>query len=234
MTAPTVTATLRQLSRPRITVKRAAALGSVALALFIGWLWLRSSSLVAVRQVSVSGLSGADAAKLRATLVGEAEHMTTLNASVGRLQSAVSGFPYIAGISIATHFPHGLSISVREQNPVAVSSAGGVTQVLDAAGQPLSGTRSAGLPKVASTQSHAALAVLGSAPYQLLSHITNAVNSSRHGVIVQLRNGPQLFFGQAAELAAKWRAAVAALASKDTNGAAYIDVSDPDQPAAGS
>ena len=52
-------------------------------------------------------------------------------------------------------------------------------------------------------------------------------------MIVQLRNGPQLYFGPTAQLARKWTAAVAVLQNKGSAGAAYIDVTDPQRPAAG-
>jgi hypothetical protein len=57
--------------------------------------------------------------------------------------------------------------------------------------------------------------------------------SPQHGVVVQLRNGPQLYFGPTDELAHKWAAVVAVLQNRDSAGAGYIDVSDPGRPAAG-
>jgi cell division protein FtsQ len=51
---------------------------------------------------------------------------------------------------------------------------------------------------------------------------------------VALRAGPALYFGGAHQLAAKWQSAVAVLANPSSAGAAYIDVSDPSRPAAGS
>ena len=48
-----------------------------------------------------------------------------------------------------------------------------------------------------------------------------------------LRDGPQLYFGDAGRLTAKWDSAVAVLANSSSAGAAYIDVTDPSRPAAG-
>ena len=48
-----------------------------------------------------------------------------------------------------------------------------------------------------------------------------------------LRDGPQLYFGGAGQLTAKWNSAVAVLANSSSAGAAYIDVSDPSRPGRG-
>jgi hypothetical protein len=66
-----------------------------------------------------------------------------------------------------------------------------------------------------------------------MAHIESATMSPLHGVIVQLRNGPQLYFGPTDDLTQKWAAAVAVLQNKDSADADYIDVSDPSRPAAG-
>jgi hypothetical protein len=79
----------------------------------------------------------------------------------------------------------------------------------------------------------AAIAVLAAAPYALLAHVSNATSSSAHGVIVQLRRGPQLYFGPGTQLRRKWAAVVAVLQNKDSVGASYIDVTDPQRPAPG-
>jgi hypothetical protein len=51
--------------------------------------------------------------------------------------------------------------------------------------------------------------------------------------VAQLRNGPSIYFGDANQLAAKWSAAVAVLADSGSAEAVYIDVTDPQRPAAG-
>jgi len=86
---------------------------------------------------------------------------------------------------------------------------------------------------VTAAGARAALATLGAAPYALLAHIQSASWDSAHGVIVQLRRGPQIYFGPDDQLVPKWQAAVAVLQNRDSAGAAYIDVTDPQRPAAG-
>jgi hypothetical protein len=67
----------------------------------------------------------------------------------------------------------------------------------------------------------------------LLAHIANATETPDHGVVVQLRNGPQIYFGAPVALRAKWYAAIAVLDEDNSEGATYIDVSDARRPAAG-
>ena len=59
---------LPALSLPRRPSARAAGACACVLSLLAGgWLWLRDSRLVAVDQVSVTGLSGSEAPRVRAT-----------------------------------------------------------------------------------------------------------------------------------------------------------------------
>ncbi len=75
--------------------------------------------------------------------------------------------------------------------------------------------------------------LLADAPPALLSRIASTQFSSSHGLTAALRAGPQLYFGDAGRLTAKWNSAVAVLANSSSAGAGYIDVSDPSRPAAG-
>jgi hypothetical protein len=74
---------------------------------------------------------------------------------------------------------------------------------------------------------------LAAAPYQLLDHVQSATENNAHGVVVDLRNGPSLFFGEPGLAEAKWIAARDVLADPGSTGAGYIDVTDPRRPAAG-
>jgi hypothetical protein len=75
--------------------------------------------------------------------------------------------------------------------------------------------------------------LLAAAPYPLLARIRAASDGPQHGLVADLRNGPSVYFGSAGQLAAKWRAATAVLANAGSAGAVYIDVTDPNRPAAG-
>jgi cell division protein FtsQ len=236
---------LSRVRMPRLTVRRLIALLVVALILFIGWLWLRSSDLVAVKQVQVTGVSGRRAGQIRSALRDEALTMTTLDVSIAKLEQAVSAFPHIAGLRVSTDFPHGLRIAVDERTPVASVASGGGAVAVDASGLALPHDATAGLPslsaapdtggnRVTNPSTLTILKVLGAAPYQYLSHLSDARTTPRHGIVVGLRNGPDLYFGDGTQLRAKWSAVSAVLANANSVGAAYIDVSAPDQPAAGS
>lgn len=215
------------------------------LALDGGWLWLRDSSLVAVQRVSVVGVSGPDAAQIRSALRLAGRGMTTLDVNMSALRTSVSPFPVVKDLRVATHFPHGMVITVIEQVPVAVVVPDGRRIPVAGDGTLLHDVRpSSSLPQVALSvppggtrvtdpRALGVLAVLGAAPWQLLARVTTASTTAKHGIVLELRQGPQLYFGDPTLLAAKWIAADEVLADAGSGGAAYVDVSDPYRPAAG-
>jgi cell division protein FtsQ len=77
-----------------------------------------------------------------------------------------------------------------------------------------------------------ALAVARSAPAPLL-HAAQQVSLESRGVVVALRNGPELVFGSGQEARAKWTAAARVLAEPSAAGAAYLDLRVPGRVAAG-
>jgi cell division protein FtsQ len=241
----------RRFTMPRVLPRRLRSLHTLALVLalvllgWVGWTWYRGSSFVKVQRVTVTGLSGPDVPQIRDALSGAALEMTTLNVSITKLESAVSQFGYVQRLSVSTVGAHGLVIRVIEDVPIALVQIGSQSQVVDADGYVLASNITHGpLPTVAlktppdgqaitAPGARAAIAVLAAAPYGLLARVAGATSSSAHGVIVQLRNGPQIYFGPTTQLARKWTAAVAVLQNKESAGASYIDVSDPLRPAAG-
>ena len=102
-----------------------------------GWLWLRHSSLVAVRHVQVTGAQGPDAQAIESALVGAARHMSTLDVHPAALRAAVAPFPIVRGLQVNTDFPHGLRIRVIEQPPVAALVAAGARNAVAADGMVL-------------------------------------------------------------------------------------------------
>ena len=209
-----------------------------------GWLWFRDSPLVAVHKVSVTGASGADAGKIRQALAAAARNMTTLDVSMGALRTAVAPYPDVKDVEVSTQFPHGMRIRVIEEIPVAAgvvagratAVAGDGTLLNDAVGTsalpriplavPPGGTRLTGAAR-------GAVSLLAAAPYQMLPRLVQVTTTARHGLTAEIRNGPSIYFGDAQRLSAKWTAAVAVLADPTSAGAVYIDVSDPERPAAG-
>jgi cell division protein FtsQ len=241
----------RGFAVPRLLPRRLRSLHTLLLVLalvlvgWLGWTWYRGSSFVKVEQVTVTGLGGPDVPQIRGALSSAALEMTTLNVGIAKLEAAVSQYGYVQGLTVTREGAHRLEIHVVEQVPVALVQVGGQTQVVDADGRLLPSSITHGtLPAVAlktapdggaitAPGARAAIAVLAAAPYALLSRVANATSSGTRGVIVQLRNGPQIYFGPTAQLAQKWSAAVAVLQNKGSVGASYIDVSDPLRPVAG-
>jgi hypothetical protein len=116
----------------------------------IGWLWLRDSGLVAVDQVSVTGLSGTEAPRVRAALEGAARDMTTLHLRPDQLRTAVEPYPSIMAVDAHADFPHGL----RHRRPTSTSASrrwrrAPIACPVAADGTLLRGSSTSGLPVVA-------------------------------------------------------------------------------------
>jgi cell division protein FtsQ len=209
-----------------------------------GYFWVRSSSLSAVRSVKVTGLSGAEAGQIRDALETTARSMSTLNVNTGAFHNTAAAYPEVKSVKASASFPHSMTITVVEQNSVAVVVAGGHRTVVSGDGTLLPNvTASSSLPTITMTVTPGGTTLSGTplqeavllaeAPSALLSRIASTQFSSSHGLTVVLRGGPQLYFGDSGRLTAKWNSAVAVLANASSAGAGYIDVSDPSRPAAG-
>ena len=208
-----------------------------------GWMWLRDSSLVAVEDVEVTGLSGPQAETIRSTLRIAARELTTLHVREDVLRDAVATQPAVRGLDVSKDIPHGLTIEVDQRQPVAV--------LVPKSGQPipvasdgvvLRGASSKGLPQLkvdaaptgdreGNTRTLTALRLLDRAPRPLRERVTTAF-LGRSGLTVHLRKGPSVRFGTSDRLVAKWTSLTAVLASGQAAGATRIDVRVPERPAA--
>jgi cell division protein FtsQ len=206
--------------------------------------WLRDSSLVAVKRVRVLGVSGPDAAQIRSALQTVAHNMSTLDVNLGELRTAVAPYPVVKHLEVSTQFPHAMSIRVVEQVPVGVVQAAGRRISVSGDGTLLHDIpASSSLPVISLSvvpggsrltgYARDEAQLLGAAPYQLLTRLSDVSDSGTQGLTAQLRNGPTLVFGGHAQLAAKWSAAVSVLANGGSAGASYVDITDPNRPAAG-
>ncbi|HXA55309.1 MAG TPA: hypothetical protein VNV37_10610 [Solirubrobacteraceae bacterium] len=242
---PPLSVVLPRLATPK---RLAVALATVAL-LTGGWLWLRDSPLVAVERARITGVQGVDAPQIDAALRSAARRMSTLNVSIAALRAAVAPYRVVRSLSVATEFPHGLRIDVVEQPPVAEVSATGVhtavaadgvvlgPALLTASSAPLPSIALAGLPappggRIGDPTARGELSVLGAAPRVLLGWVAK-VFTGGEGLTVQMRNGVSIYFGDATRAHAKWLAAARVLADPSSAGATYVDVRDPERPAAG-
>jgi cell division protein FtsQ len=208
------------------------------------WLWLRDSSLVAVRKVRVIGASGPDAAQIQSALTAAARNMTTLDVNMKQLRTAAAPYPVVKRLDVHTQFPHGMRIQVIEQVPVAVVDAGGRRTAVAGDGTLLhdaaANTTLPTIPlQVVPGGTHVTgyalseVKLLAAAPYTLVSKVETVADGPAHGLVAKLRNGPSIYFGDSTRLGAKWTAAAEVLADSRSAGAVYIDVTDPGRPAAG-
>jgi len=230
--------------RRRLRIATIAAL--IAMPLFAGgWLWLRDSSLVAVRQVHVTGAHGAEARAIDAALRSSAHGMTTLQVNRSALRAAVASYPVVRDLQISTSFPHGLSIRVLEQPAVAVLMVAATKTAVAADGVVLGpGLASGSLPVLAGVSLPApgqrlhdvtlrnAVAVLGAAPPALAKQVTRAYSSTK-GLTLTMHSGLLAYFGDATRPHAKWLSLARVLADPSSAGASYVDVRLPERPAAG-
>jgi cell division protein FtsQ len=236
-------------SHGRRAVHHPVRLVLALVALFVvvgaGWLWLRDSSLVAVRDVEVTGTSSPDSRLIRAAVEAAALDMTTLHIREDRLAAAVARFPIVRGVEVERDLPHRLRVHVLERTPVAllatpagriaVAGDGTLLQgarvdpdlaVIQAKGERVTGKR------LGDGALARAVAVMAAAPPALRARVT-AVRPSPRGLALPLRDGPVLYFGGANRLAAKWAAAARVLASAAAAGATYLDLRLPERVAAG-
>ena len=222
---------------------RLGAVVGAAILLGLGFLWLRDSSLVAVKHVSVGGVSGDDAHRIAARLEAAARGMTTLNVDEDALREAVAAFPEVRGVSADVDFPNGLRIVVAERVPIGALTSGREHVAVDSDGTvlPKAGTGSVPvipvhtLPTGSRLKDPAALraiAVLAAAPAHLRSRI-DELSKGKGGLRATLRGGGTVVIGAPTALAAKWLAAAAVLSNPSAKGAKYLDVRIPRRPVAG-
>jgi len=242
------------LALPR-RLRRFLLIALVLAAAFAGvyYGWFRDSSLVKVSDVTVSGLTGPDADRLRKRLTDAGLQMTTLHVREEDLRRAVESEPAIRSISATPDFPHGLRIDVTENRPVAAIDVPGSGRVpiagngtlmpgleskapvpeLRPGGAVRPGRNGTAAARLTDERAASLIRLAATAPPALL-HRAEAIERRRgEGLVVVLREGPRIIFGDDSRVAEKWRGAAGVLASPDSQGAAYVDVRLPDRPVAG-
>lgn len=228
---------------------RLALVLTLVLALGAGYhFWLRDSSLVAIDDVDVEGLSGPDGPAITAALTQSAKRMTTLNTDAAALRRSVEAFPVVRDVEIDTGLPSAASITVTETPPAMIARVDGDEETdvpVAADGTLLPGASVDGLdlpvmeltkPPSGEELADAALEqalVIGSAPKPLRPLIETIDYSTGDGVSVGLEGGVGLEFGAAQNAASKWRSAAAVMADPELTQLASIDLRVPSRPAVG-
>ena len=237
-------ARLRVPGLPRVPLKALLALVLLAALGYGGWMWLRDSSLAAVRDVEVSGSTSSEQPEVRAALEAAARDMTTLHVRERALRNAVAQYDSVAGLEVTTDFPHTLRIRVREHTPVAVLVTGDREIAASGDGLLLRGVVADGdLPvirmdapptgeRVGNTNTRTALIIAAAAPDKLRRRIDRLWTGPR-GMMLSLVDGPDVIFGDGSEARDKWFAATRDLADPSAAGATYLDVRIPERVAAG-
>jgi cell division protein FtsQ len=213
--------------------------------------WFRDSALVKVHDVSVIGLSGPEAPKLRKALTEAGLQQTTLHVDVKELHAVVSAAPEIQSIRATPDFPHGLRIDVTENRPVAaliipgsgrIAIAANGTLMPDAKSAAVPGINVKAMPGTVRPGGQQRLSepgiqrfvdVAAAAPPALLARASLIGIRQGDGLVVLIEHGPRIIFGDGTRLDEKWAAAAGVLASPDSSGASYVDVTLPERPVAG-
>ena len=229
------------MSRGPVFRRRALALIVVVVAVIAGYhFWLRDSSIFAVEDVEVTGVT-TNKAEVTAALEEAADGMTTLHIHDDELAEAVQRFPTIASVSADTTLLHGLEVKVTERLPVAEGRFGGDLLPVSGDGfvlvglevdEPLPRIEARARGAVLDEEGAAQAAIIGAVPDDLRDAIRSAVwDSDSGGVVVALAGAPEVRFGDGDRAEEKWEALASVLAQSDPGGS-YIDVSVPERPVA--
>ncbi len=225
---------------------RVALAGLLLAVLGAGYVfWLRDSSLVAVTDVEVVGVTSGDTEAIIGEITRASKSMTTLNVQAQEIERTASRFPTIASVSVDANFPHGLRIEVDERPPALVVSAGEREVPVAGDGTLLTGVAvdEDELPVLAVEEIPSGgllggeplqqALVVGATPPQLLPLIEKIEMSKDFGIEIVLRGGIPVRFGTATRAAEKWAAAAAVLADPSLEALTYLDVRVPERAAAG-
>lgn len=219
---------------------------AVAVSLAAGWfLWFRDSSFASVEKVRIAGVSGPQSQTIRRALADAGLGMTTLHVREGDLRAAVSDYPIVRSVSAQGDFPHVLRIQVHLNLPVGAlkTASGRIPVAADGTvlrdvpltpGLPVLSTAAAAPPtRVSSGRQLWLVTAVATAPADLRGRVKQVLVRGDDGLVAIMRRGPDLIFGDASRMRAKWMAAARVLADASAKGATYIDLRLPERPAAG-
>jgi cell division septal protein FtsQ len=228
-------------------------LGVLAVVAAIAFLWLRSSSVFAVRDITASPTKHVTEQQLAEAVAG-ARGVSLLKVSTGAIQQSLAALPYVRSVHVYRHFPDGLEVQVEEYRPAArVQTGDGKMWLVADSGRLLEKIPASGsspLPLVVSTTQFEARAG-GSVPQVVLAAVPVAqlletqeiasqlpavedVSVSTGGeVVVHLEGGTELRLGEPTDLKQKITYAARIIQDwlRDGKSLEYVDVSAADHPA---
>ncbi|CAB4863299.1 MAG: hypothetical protein F2799_01515 [Actinobacteria bacterium] len=215
--------------------------GVVVLGVLLGGLFLlvSSSSLSAVKKVEIHGLSGDRASRVKAAALGQ----STLSFDEGPLRYAAAGHPPVKTLTVKTHFPDSVEVSVALYRPVAaVGLDANSMQAVAGDGTVLPDVPTAGLPSIEGRVVGGvvrdrfvkqALMVLDQAGRSFRTRIDSLASDPKFGLYAVMTRGPKIYFGDSSDARAKWAAIAQVLSDIATRGATYVDVRVAHRPAVG-
>jgi cell division protein FtsQ len=223
--------------------RRILAAGAVVVVLVaVAW-GVSMSPLLAVDTVQVRGTERLTAEAVEAA-GGVHPGDAMLWIDPGDALDAIEALPYVSDARLVREWPDTVRITVRERRPVGwvegpagialVDRAGRVLEIVDAA--PVGTPQVIGAQLVPPPGGHvdardAARVAAALAPLTAVG--TASVEAGEGGVVMRLRDGPEIRLGPATRVGVKLRAAFAVLDASPGVPTSYVDVSVPTNPVAG-
>jgi cell division protein FtsQ len=217
---------------------------AAAVALLVGGAWVVvSSPLLDVDRVVVKGT-------LRTTTeqVAQAADVHTGDAMLwfdgGAAAARIDALPWVRRAHVSREWPGTVRITVIERVPTAWVDTGNGAALVDARGRVLQRVPEVPadlpqlegidiVPPVGATIRPPVTARVAGRLTGLARSGTRSVSVTPSGVVLALVNGPDIRLGEPTAVAVKLRAAMAVLGALDGAGVAYVDVSVPSNPVAG-
>jgi cell division septal protein FtsQ len=206
----------------------------------------RATSLFAIQTVHVEGTTPA-VARLVQEELRPLRGTSLLAIDVDELSARVEALPDVRRASFDRSFPHALVVDVRRELPAAVLRGGSDSWLLSERGRVLRRLDRGAhprLPRIWSAEQAEAGAFVRDRGTATAARVVRAlrrgfparvrtVSAGREGIVLQLASGLDLRLGDPDDLALKLAVAGQVLALVEP-GTAYLDVSIPERPVAGS
>ena len=241
---PRVAARRQAVRRHRFRRRTVVLAVLAVLSLGVASLWpLAHSRFLSARALTVKGNEHTSTAAILAA-AGLTGHPPMIDVHGAAAARAVEALPWIAGATVATRWPDGVTVTVTERRPVAVVAEGSRWAVLDRTGRVLEvaaspptglarlvSVGSPGAPGTTLGRGRASLRVAASLPAAFAAMVTAVSPSPGGGVDLALDDGVGVVLGTPNQLPAKFEDVASILAGAQLASGSVIDVSVPPSPA---